>query len=291
VEATVVRAEQLMSLELPEHEFAWTREQCQLYALATGFGRDPTDERELRYVYEGPGFMVSPTAAVTLYFDDRWMQAAGLNVAMVLHGEQRSTFHRPIPPEGRGRVSSQITGVFDKGPERGLLILCEQVLSDAQSRSPIATNVATIFARGDGGSGFSRGPAARPHQIPDRPADVVVKARTRPEQALLYRLCGDRNPLHADPEAARLAGFERPILHGMCTFGFAARAVLGTACGYEARRLASFGARMSAPVFPGDSLRTEIWLDRSVASFRTSVPERGGRVVLDGGRAELAAAD
>jgi len=275
-----------MALALPEHEFAWSREHCQLYALATGFGQDPTDEAELRYVCEGPGFMVSPTAAITLYYDDRWMRESGVNLAMSLHGEQQSTFHRRIPPAGRGRVSSRIAGIFDKGPGRGLLVVCEQVLRDAASGEAIATNRITNFARADGGVGFSSGPAPRPHALPEREPDVVVEARTRPEQALLYRLCGDRNPLHADPATARAAGFDRPILHGMCTFGFAAKALLQEACGYRAGRLGGIGARISAPVYPGDVLSTEIWLDGPVASFRTSVPERGV-VVLSNGRADV----
>ena len=279
----------LLALELPDHECAWTQRDCQLYALATGFGQDPIDERELRYVFEGPGFQVSPSAAVTLYYDDRWMRESGVDLAMSLHGEQRQLFHRPIPPEGRGRVSSRITGIYDKGPGRGLLVVCEQVLRDAGTGEPIATNVITNFARADGGIGYSSGTAPQPHAIPARPPDAVVDAQTRPEQALLYRLCGDRNPLHADPATARAAGFARPILHGMCTYGFAARAVLQVACNYDARRLVALGARPTAPVLPGDRVRTELWLDGDTVSFRTSVPAREA-VVLNNGRADVTAA-
>jgi acyl dehydratase len=238
-----VNPQRLLALELPEHECAWTQRDCQLYALATGFGQDPLDEQELRYLVEGPGFLVSPTAAITLYYDDRWMRESGVNLAMSLHGEQRNIFHRPIPPDGRGRVSSRITGIYDKGPGRGLLVVCEQVLRDAATGEPIATNIITNFARADGGIGFSSGAAPAPHTMPTRPPDAVVDGVTRPEQALAYRLCGDRNPLHADPATARAAGFTRPILHGMCTYGFAARAVLRAACGYDPRRLRGFGAR------------------------------------------------
>jgi acyl dehydratase len=279
----------LLALELPDHECAWTQRDCQLYALATGFGQDPVDERELRYVLEGPGFQVSPSSAVTLYYDDRWMRESGVDLAMSLHGEQRQLFHRPIPPEGRGRVSSRITGIYDKGPGRGLLVVCEQVLRDAGTGEPIATNVITNFARADGGIGYSSGTAPQPHSIPSRPPDAVVDAQTRPEQALLYRLCGDRNPLHADPATARAAGFARPILHGMCTYGFAARAVLQVACNYDARRLVGLGARLTAPVMPGDRVRTELWLDGDTVSFRTSVPAREA-VVLNNGRADVTAA-
>lgn len=281
---------QLLALELPDHECAWTRRDCKLYALATGFGQDPTDERELRYVLEGPGFVVSPTAAITLYYDDRWMHASGVNLAMSLHGEQRNVFHRPIPPDGHGRVSSRITGIHDKGPGRGLLVVCEQVLRDAATGAPIATNVITNFARADGGIGFSSGPPPQPHVLPSREPDAAVDGQTRPEQALLYRLCGDRNPLHADPATAQAAGFQRPILHGMCTYGFAARAVLRTACDFDPNRLKGIGARISAPVYPGDRLRTEMWLDGTVVSFRTTVPARDNVVVMNNGRADVAPA-
>ncbi len=282
-----VDPQRLLTLELPEHECAWTQRDCQLYALATGFGQDPLDEQELSYLLEGPAFRVSPTAAITLYYDDRWMRESGVNLAMSLHGEQRNIFHRPIPPDGRGRVSSRVTGIYDKGPGRGLLVVCEQVLRDAASGEPIATNIITNFARADGGIGFSTGAAPTPHPLPTRPADVVVEGTTRPEQALAYRLCGDRNPLHANPSTARAAGFTRPILHGMCTYGFAARAVLSAACAYDARRLRGIGARISAPVYPGDVLRTEIWQDGAVVSFRTTVPGRDNIVVINNGRADV----
>src|SRR6187397_1035189 len=181
-----VNHERLLALQLPDHECAWSQRDCQLYALATGFGQDPLDERELRYLLEGAGFLVSPTNAITLYYDDRWMRASGVDLAMSLHGEQRNIFHRPIPPEGRGRVSSRITGLYDKGPGRGLLVVCEQVLRDATSGEPIATNIITNFARADGGIGFSSGAAPTPHAIPTRPSDAAVDTPTRPEQALAY---------------------------------------------------------------------------------------------------------
>jgi acyl dehydratase len=184
-------------------------------------------------------------------------------------------------------VSTRITGLFDKGPGRGLIVECEQVLRDAASGDPIATNVIYNFARADGGIGFSSGPAPRAHPLPERPAYHVIDRVTRPEQALLYRLCGDRNPLHADPATARAAGFDRPILHGMCTYGFAARAVLEAVCDYDPARLKSFAARISAPVYPGDALRTEIWRDGDVVSFRTTVPARENVVVLNNGRADV----
>ncbi len=277
----------LLELEFPPLEFAWTEQLCQLYALATGFGQDPVDERELRYVIEGANQRVSPTVAVTLYWDYRWMEASGVNLAMSLHGEQRNVFHRPVPAAGKGRVTSRITGVFDKGPGRGLVIECTQDIHDVASGEPIATNVIYNFARADGGIGYSSGPAPKPHPLPERVADSVVIGTTRPEQALLYRQLGDRNPLHADPTTARAAGFDRPILHGMCTYGFAARAVLSAACDCDSSRLASIGARISAPVYPGDTLQTEVWRDGNVVSFRTLVPERGNVVVLNNGRAEL----
>lgn len=282
-----IDAERLLDLALPVHACSWTREHCQIYALATGFGQDPVDDRELSFVVEGPALRVSPTAAITLYYDDTWMRESGVDLAMSLHGEQRNIFHRPIPPSGRGRVVSRITGVHDKGPGRGLLVVCEQLLSDAHTGEPIATNIITNFARADGGRGSSTGTPALPHALPDRPADFIIDQVTRPEQALLYRLTGDRNPLHATPSTAREAGFARPILHGMCTYGFAARAILGSVCDFDPSRLKSMGARISAPVLPGDALRTEIWRDDDRVSFRTSVPNRDDVVVLNNGQAEI----
>lgn len=286
-----VDPQRLLALQLPDHECSWTQRDCQLYALATGFGQDTVDEHELRYLLEGPGFLVSPTAAITLYYDDRWMRESGVDLAMSLHGEQRNVFHRAIPPDGRGLVSSRITGIYDKGAGRGLLVVCEQVLRDAATGEPIATNIITNFARADGGIGFSSGAVVKPHALPTRPPDVVVEGATRAEQALIYRLCGDRNPLHADPATAQAAGFPRPILHGMCTYGFATRAILRVACGYNPRRLLSIGARISAPIYPGEILRTEIWLDGTVTSFRTVVPARDNIVVISNGRADVAAGD
>lgn len=284
-----VDPDRLLNLELPDHECSWTERDCQIYALATGFGQDPMDERELDFVVEGPDFKVSPTNAITLYYDDRWMKESGVNLAMSLHGEQRNIFHRPLPPSGRGRVSSRFVGLHDKGPGRGLLVVCEQVLRDADTGEALATNILTNFARADGGIGVSTGPQAQPHVMPERAPDTVVRQTTRPEQALLYRLCGDRNPLHARPPTAREAGFPQPILHGMCTYGFAARAILGTVCDFHPGRLAGMGARVSAPVLPGDVLETDIWRDGDVVSFRTRAPERDV-VVLNNGRADIAAA-
>lgn len=280
--------EKLLEMAIPAIDVAWTSSDTILYALATGFGRDPIDERELAFVIEGPGQRVSPTNAIALYYDDRWMDLSGVNRAMSLHGEQRNVFHRPIPPAGRGRVTSRFTGIFDKGPGRGLVVECEQVLHDLASGEPIATNVVTNFARADGGSGYSSGPAPRPHAIPARSPDLVIERTTRPEQALVFRLCGDRNPLHAVPETARAAGFPRPVLHGMCGYGFACRAVLQGACDYDPARLKSFGARISAPVYPGDHLRTEIWIDGADVSFRVTVPERDGIIVFNNGSAVIA---
>lgn len=277
----------LLALDLPELEFAWTERDSLLYALATGFGQDPSDERELDFLLERRALRVSPTFAITLYYDDRWMHESGVDLAMSLHGEQRNVFHRPIPRAGRVRVKSRITGIFDKGPGRGLIVECEQLLRDATSGEPLATNVISNFARADGGIGFSTGPAPRPHALPERAPDFVVERGTRPEQALLYRLCGDRNPLHGDPATARAAGFGRPILHGMCSYGFAARAILQACCDYDPPRLRGMGARISAPVYPGDLLRTTIWRDGAQVSFRTTVPERGDIVVLNNGFAEV----
>jgi len=176
--------------------------------------------------------------------------------------------------------------VIDKGPGKGALVLCERKVTDQASGETIAVVTQTIFCRGDGGFGGPPREAPPPHALPEREPDAMCDLGTRPEAALIYRLSGDLNPLHADPAAAQKAGFPRPILHGLATFGVAGHAVLKTMCGYEPARLISFACRFSAPVFPGETLRTEMWRDGAIVSFRTRVVGRDA-VAINNGRAEV----
>lgn len=279
----------LMRLDLPEREFSYTERDTMLYALSTGMGQDPMDLDELPFVFE-KDLKALPGLATVIAWDDSWAPKTGINFVMVVHGEQRVTLHKPLPPQGRIRSKIRIRDIFDKGAGKGAVMLVENTLRDAATGEALVTLLSTTFARGDGGFGGPArskedGPPA-PHQIPDRKPDIGVTARTQPNQALFYRLCGDRNPLHADPAFAKAAGFPRPILHGLCTYGHAVRAVVKAACNHDPARVAHIEARFTAPVFPGETIHTEIWRDENVVSFRARLMERDV-VVLDHGRVEL----
>ena len=200
---------------------------------------------------------------------------------MLVHAEQYVELHRPLPVAGTVRTSSRITGMYDKGS--GALVESESVAVDPASGEPVITTRTGTFIRGEGGFGGERG-SAEPWQLPDRAPDHKVVEQTRPEQALLYRLSGDRNPLHADPKFAARGGFSRPILHGLCTYGFTGRVLLHELCGSDPARFISMAGRFSAPVLPGDSLVVSIWTgDDGTAQFQTA--KEDGTVVIDRGRA------
>jgi acyl dehydratase len=181
----------------------------------------------------------------------------------------------------------RIIGAYDKGADRGALIVSEKVIREKNTGDKLCTLSGTAFARGDGGFGGPREGAPEPHAIPNRTPDLVHEADTRHDQAFLYALTGDRNPLHRDPKVAHMAGFERPILHGLCTYGIACRSVLSTVCNYDPARITGFDVRFSAPVFPGETIMTEIWLDGAIGSFRSKVKERNV-VCLNNGKYTLA---
>jgi len=179
-------------------------------------------------------------------------------------------------------VTGRVVGVQDKGRERGAVIVMRQDVTSASDGAAIATLTTTCFARDSGGCGSGGEPAVAPHAVPAREPDQRVRYPVRPDAALLYRLTGDRNPLHADPEAARGAGFTQPILHGLCTFGMTSRAVLERIAGWQPDRVASHEARFTAPVYPGDTLEVALWQDGSTVSFQASVPDRGVTVLANG---------
>jgi acyl dehydratase len=204
----------------------------------------------------------------------------GLNRRTTLHGEEALTLHQPLPVAGEIIADSRVLAVYDKG-DKGAVVERETVLKEARSGEPLATLIRTAFARTDGGFGgpsVSRPPPATPTRAPD----VVLEFPTRRDQALLYRLCGDRNPLHADPDVAQAAGFTVPILHGLCTYGICCRAVLQAFCGLEPARLQRYAVRFSAPVVPGDVVRVTLWLDAAEVSFEADVPARGVTVIKSG---------
>jgi acyl dehydratase len=263
-------------------EFNYTWKDAVLYALGVGAKAD-----ELDFLYEGRGPKVLPTFAVVPSFASMIAVSAdlGANPVMIVHGEQSIRLHRPIPPEGKLSTTSEVKGIYDKG--KGALCVVEAKTVDEKG-APLFDNVFSIFVRGAGGFGGERGPEAVKADPPaDRAPDFEVVEATTPEQALLYRLSGDLNPLHADPGFAKMAGFDRPILHGLCTFGHAGRAILRGAAGGDPTRLVGFSARFAGVVFPGDTLTTRGWrieANRYVVTTST----QDGRVVLSNAVAELA---
>lgn len=265
----------------------YTDRDTMLYALSVGFGADPMDERELPFVYERD-LRAVPTMAATLCHPGPWIgdPRTGATRSKVVHGEQRMFFHEALPATGKLVARSRVLGVEDKGAEKGALIHVERAIADADDNRPLVTIIQTSFCRADGGFGETFGESFVPHELPSRAPDRVDEVRTRPDAALLYRLNVDRNPLHVDPELARRAGFERPILHGLCTYGIAARTLLMGWLDYDPARLSSLNVRFSSAVLPGETLRIESWLDDDVLSFRAFVSGRE-RKVLDNGRAQL----
>ena len=246
-----------------------------IYALGLGFGFNPTDPDELKYVYED-GLRTFPTMPVVLGHPGPWMTdpESGIDYVKVLHGEQHLEIYHDLPVEGTVVAENKVIDVVDKGADKGALITSERKLYEQTSGDLLCTQKSVIFARGNGGFGGPVTASPKPHMLPDREPDATVDIPTSPQAALLYRLNGDYNPLHADPAVAEKAGFKAPILHGLASFGIAARAVLQSLNNTDSSRLKSFGLRFSAPVYPGETISTEIWRDGNEVSFRARVPER-----------------
>ena len=278
--------DKLLALKIPEVTQTYTERDAILYALGVGLGRDPMDAHELPFVYE-KNLKVLPTMATVLGYGGSWAREAGIDQVKVVNGEQGFTLHRPLQTGGTLIGQTHILEVIDKGAGKGALIFSERQVTDKATGELVATISQTAFCRGDGG--FGGPPRTAPtatHPIPARAPDFTCDLPTRPEAALIYRLSGDYNPLHAEPAFAKAAGFERPILHGLGTFGVSGHALLKTLCGYDPNRLISFGCRFSAPVFPGETIRTQMWRDGAVVSFRARVVERDV-VAITNGRAEV----
>ncbi len=280
--------EAVLAWRFEEVEQAYTARDTILYALGLGHGAEPTDPAALRHVLED-GLVAVPTMAVVLANPGPWTRdpRTGIDWVKALHGEQGLVIHATLPPEGRVRGRCRVSGIIDKGPGRGALLMQERELFDAATGALLATRTTTSFLRGDGGCGAPPREQPRPPAIPDRAPDIVHDIATRPEQALIYRLSGDMNPVHADPAVAARAGFPRPILHGLCTYGIAGRAVVATACGGDPARLRELHVRFSAPVFPGETIRVELWEHGPEWRLRARVAARDA-VVLNNGRAVVA---
>jgi len=247
-----IDAERLVNWPFEDIVQAYTERDTMLYALGIGLGADPMDPRQLRFVYER-NLTAFPTMPVVLCHPGAWTSdpRTGIVRGKQVHGEQGIILHRPLPKAGTVRGRTRITGVVDKGVGRGALLYTERRIVDHESDEPLATLTSTSFARDNGGFGGPTGPVNQPHPIPTAAPEFIAEFPTFPHSALLYRLNADYNPLHSDPEVAKAAGFPRPILHGLCTFGIAAHAIIRTCCGYETSLLRSIQARFSAPVFSG----------------------------------------
>jgi acyl dehydratase len=280
--------DKLKNWPLPAVEQRYTARDTILYALGVGAGSDPTDEAELRFVYEGE-LRALPTMGVVLGAPGFWLKdpTTGVDWRKVLHGEQGLVVHRPLPPAAVVVGRSKVVEILDRG-DKGAFMYAERVVVDQATAEPMCTLTSTTVLRGAGGFGGPAGPAPEPHALPARAPDLAVDLATLPQAALIYRLSGDDNPLHADPKVALAVGFPRPILHGLGTFGVAGRAILKACCGSDPARLEAMQVRFSAPVFPGETIRTEIWRDGATVSFRARVVARDA-VVLNNGRATIAA--
>lgn len=254
-----------------------------LYALALGLG-DGGDERQQQFVYEAD-LRALPTMGLVIGDPGFWLQdhATGIDWPRVLYGEVSIDIHNTLPCSGEVTGSTRVDRLVDKGATKGALLYTTREVTERGSERRLCTVKSTYICRGDGGLGESTDSFSAPRSFPLRPADECVILTTRTDAALLYRLTGDRNPLHADPSVARSVGFPRTILHGLCTFGVAGHALLRTLCDYRVERVQSMSARFVAPVYPGDTLLTEIWREGSgIAVFRCKVPTRGEIVLAHG---------
>lgn len=273
--------DKLMSLKRTGDRFSYTDRETMLYAIGIGMGRDPYDENELAYTFEKSKLKTVASMA-TVIQRVPLLKDCGYDYSKVVHGEQRLTLHKPLEPEGEVLVDTRVTEAYDKGPGKGAIIYTETAVRDAKTSQPLYTLLSTTFARGDGGYGGPGGQGPAPHELPARKPDLTAAAETRKDQALLYRLCGDRNPLHADPELAKRVGFPVPILHGLCTYGTACRTILKEVAKYDHRKIRGFDVRFSSPVYPGETVLTDIWVDGNVVSFRCRLKERDVTVINNG---------
>ena len=279
-----IKYDELMALKNLGQKYAYTDREVMLYAYGIGMGADPMDEKELAFVNEAVASPRALKVVPTFASVAAWGAGPGemnLNRVMVVDGERDITFHKPLAVAADIVADSTVLDAFDKGKDKGAVIRHKTVLRNEKGEE-LATLVASRFARGDGGFGGPSEGQPEPHKVPSRGPDKTIDISTRPDQALVYRLCGDRNPLHADPAVAKAAGFPRPILHGLCTYGICCRAVLQAYCGFEPARMRSLSVRFSAPVLPGDRIVVRLWKDQDVVSFEASVPARNVTVIKSG---------
>jgi acyl dehydratase len=283
-----VNVEAVRSLRLEPIRHAYTTRDSILYALGLGYGDRPTDPMHLQFLYEQGSLKAVPSICVVLAHPGFWVKQPELEIdwIRILHGEQSCSILAQIPPEGVVRGEYDVLAVEDKGVEKGAVMHVAKRLYDDGSNVLLATVTSTYMLRGDGGQGGFGVPPLPPDALPESIPDHVVDVPTLPQSALMYRLSGDLNPIHADPEAAAKAGFPKPILHGLCTFGIATRGLMEALADTDPGRVRSVTARFSKPVFPGETIRVEIFGAHEDVQFRARSVERD-LVVLDRGRAHI----
>lgn len=271
----------LVGLKGDPSPYSYDEKDAMLYNV--GIGARPYEDVE--FLYEGKGPKVFPTFAVIGGMAGMGVmgQLEGVNPVMILHGEQSITLHRELPPRAKLTLQGELVALWDKGA--AAVIEIETTASD--DSGPLFTAKAGIFARGSGGFGGERGPSAKDkNNPPEKEPDHVVSDETRIEQAAVYRLSGDRNPLHIDPDFAKMGGFDTPILHGLCTYGFVGRAILKAVCGNDPANFKSFEARFADVVYPGDTITTKLWVDGNEAIVQAETQK--GNVVLANAKATFA---
>ncbi|AVT75449.1 3-alpha,7-alpha, 12-alpha-trihydroxy-5-beta-cholest-24-enoyl-CoA hydratase [Rhodopseudomonas palustris] len=274
----------LRNWPIPDIEQSYTERDTMLYALGVGYGDAPLDAKQLRYVYE-QDLQVLPSMSVVLGYPGFWLgnEETGVDWRRVLHGEQGFEIFKTLPPKATVVGRSRVTGLFDKGAGKGAVLLSERDVVDKTTGELLCRLTSTTMLRGDGGFGGPSGPLPVPHALPERAPDLSLRIATSPRAALLYRLSGDYNPLHADPEVARKAGFDKPILHGLCSFGVVCRALVELCCDGDPTRLTKMQVRFSSPVYPGETIVTEVWNEAAGRiSFRAKVAERDVVVINNG---------
>ena len=272
--------EKALGAELAGGTSTWDRDKVILYHLAVGAGVPPTDPKELEYTYE-KNLKVLPSFAVIPVFSAMGgvtsIPGLEFNLAMLLHGEQDLEVYRAIPTQAKVSNSGRVAALYDKG--KAAVAVIEMATKD-ESGDTLFVNRFTMFLRGEGGFGGDPGPKAG-NLPPERDADLVAESPTLPQQALIYRLCGDKNPLHVDPEFAKLGGFDTPILHGLCSYGMVCKAVVDHALGGDTTKLARYQARFAGVVFPGETIVTSMWRENDSILVQATTKERGTPVITN----------
>ena len=279
-----INYDEIMSMTSENVEISYSDKDSILYSLGVGLGNDPMNMAELKYVYENSQVAL-PSMATNFQYHSPLLLKSNINFILVVHGEQKLSFSNPLLISGDFISNAQVIGCYDKGAGKGAIIDVETTINLKKDNTEICKLVSTTFARGDGGFGGPESPKSEIFR-PEGDPDFVHEIKTKPDQALIFRLSGDFNPLHSDPNFAKTAGFEKPILHGMCTYGIACRSLVESVCEGDAKRLKKFDCRFSSPVYPGETIVTEMWKNGSKVYYQSKVKERD-KIVIKNGVSEI----